>query len=165
MADKPARARAIPDSPTTVVSVRGKDRPRLLADPGFVYVGRRCAGWPASPFGNPFRVGEWDNPVHLFDACLHWAMYGGPMPPELGRLKWPAFGVAYWNRMADLLPVLYGKQLGCWCCEWDGKAATMPPGMPCHALVLAEQSSIVVDALGVKAGVPMSGQDRDSIDD
>ena len=35
----------------SVVSVRGL-APRT---PGIVYVGRACAGWPASPLGNPFK--------------------------------------------------------------------------------------------------------------
>ena len=50
---------------TSVVSVRGRDRSELLADPDFVYVGRLYSPrgnrggcrWPATIWGNPFKPG------------------------------------------------------------------------------------------------------------
>lgn len=93
---------------TTVITVRSRDRAALLADPSFVYVGRRCAGWLASPWGNPFKGPE---------AVSRFAEW-------LGRNE----------KLLSRLPELKGKTLGCWCGTWKPGE----PEIPCHAVVLAK---------------------------
>jgi hypothetical protein len=133
---------------TTVISVRGRGRATLLADPTFVYVGRRCAGWPASIWGNPwrpeqFRGGAAECNAHYerviaaslatFRAsddevdCVYdrlWVLTDGLGKSEMDRL----------SEATKRLRELRGKQLGCWCGTWS-------PGGPellCHAVVLAK---------------------------
>lgn len=132
--------------PTTVISVRGKDRLALLADPDFVYVGRAMPreGWKGSIWGNPFKVidgraakntstqtrpGFWchssRDAVERFHVHLGVAMTTEPTPANLLN----RFVV-----MAQALSSLKGKTLGCWCGCWE-------PGQPeigCHAVVLAK---------------------------
>lgn len=115
---------------TTVVNVRGLPMLDLLADPGFVYVGRSVprAGWGLSEWGNPFRVGK-SKPgpgarslflvpdaataVNRHEAWLRYNIRHGNLGPKLLRLD--------------------GKALGCWCLDWDGVGD--PPGL-CHAATL-----------------------------
>lgn len=116
---------------TTVISVRGKDRAALLADPAFVYVGRRCAGWPASVWGNPYKpelvyIGQRPRMTAEMRAlavqqCL--LCYRGWLTARLQCEP------ATWD-----LSLLRGKRLGCWCCDYDGVSEPMPL---CHAAVLA----------------------------
>ena len=110
---------------TTVISVRGRTPDELRADPNFVYVGRACAGWPASIWGNPFRVASprWGDPIRPGDE----ATAGTAVE------KFAAYLRANPDLMARL-PELRGKVLGCWCVNWDG---TGEPKRPCHAVVLA----------------------------
>jgi hypothetical protein len=87
---------------------------------GVCYVGRAFAGWPTSPWGNPFR------PAPGFDAVAAYRQW------FLGR---PAGEVE--RALADLWEACdHGvKPLGCWCVE-----AVHGDGQPvvCHAQVLAE---------------------------
>lgn len=100
--------------PTTVISVRGKKRADLLADPDFVYVGRavRWTEWTASVYGNPFTRGEFPGD----DAVARYRRYA-TASPELMR------HIGY----------LKGKTLGCWCGSYPED-----PNLGCHARVLAE---------------------------
>ena len=104
---------------TTVISVRGRSHAELMEIEGFVYVGRRCRGWPDSIWGNPWRVGYRDltaeRAVELFKNYVT-----GDTPQ--GR------------SLRVRLPELRGKTLGCWCCDWPGFGE---PLRPCHAVVLA----------------------------
>lgn len=129
---------------TSVISVRGRNKDYLLLDPNFVYVGRRCAGWPDSIWGNPWRVGKpggrrssrfqpksecyvstAEEAVERFERHLRNAMEHPP-----------AIVVDPFGRMASCLPLLRGKKLGCWCCDW--KSSDVQPAKPCHAIVLAK---------------------------
>jgi hypothetical protein len=116
---------------TTVCDVRRLSAEQL-ADPAFVYVGRRVVrgrhNFPASPFGNP-----------SYGDNADWA--------ERYRrhvLRTPA--------LAALLPSLRGKRLGCWCCDQARPAA--PGAYACHAQVLAELAD---GPLGGPGGVTPSG--------
>lgn len=98
----------------TVISVRGRNQAELLADPSFVYVGRACAGWPASIWGNPFKVTDATPVSSAVDLFAEW----------LGRNE----------ELLARLPELRGKTLGCWCVNWNGHGE---PRKACHAVVLA----------------------------
>ncbi len=116
--------RAIWDGkPTTVVKVNGRQRDKFLADPEFVYVGRKFAGFEASIFGNPFTKSMADDPALEFAKKLLIAM-----KPE-GFQVFPGFA-----EIARNLPALAGKRLGCWCLDWDGESS-IP--YSCHAVILA----------------------------
>lgn len=119
--------------PTSVISVRGRSRSELLALPDFVYVGRRCAGWPASIWGNPFKHGPDGVDVDFRRVSLGWYKDRAHLrcPVELYRL-W----VLAMPNLARRLPDLRGRVLGCWCGDWR-------PPMPeigCHAVVLARMA-------------------------
>jgi len=131
---------------TTVISVRGRKLADLLADPGFVYVGRRCAGWPASIWGNPFKPGDFARDS-IRRACKSlpggWGRLWGLEPTRtvtMDRLEVEDCVALYREYvqlhpgLAAALATLRGKALGCWCCDWDG---TGEPSKPCHAVVLA----------------------------
>ena len=98
-----------------VVKVNGLRTPEQRA--GVVYVGRAFAGWPASPWGNPFRPGQGFNAVERFDEWFA----KKPDAAELLRQLWNATGQG-------------AKPLGCWCVN-----ARVGDGQPevCHAQVLA----------------------------
>jgi hypothetical protein len=113
---------------TSVISVRGRDRAELLADPNFVYVGRKCRGWIGSAWGNPFRVRPKDRnhdrgsvarsaqeAVARYEMWIKRHAESSPDRFNLGSLR--------------------GKTLGCWCCDWrPGEPITTP----CHAIILAQ---------------------------
>jgi hypothetical protein len=127
-------------STTRVISVRGKGRATLLADPSFVYVGRACRGWPASIWQNRLKVGatHWEAFRFAHDLKLK----SRPPPYEWAReptdaeqvvecyAKWLTFQKDLMGRLHELR----GKTLGCWCVDWDG---TGEPEKPCHAVILA----------------------------
>jgi hypothetical protein len=104
-----------------VVNVRGLNRPDQRA--GVCYVGRAFAGWPGSPWGNPFRPRAEGFTVA---ACLdRFRAFAETAPPEYLADLWEACGRG-------------AKPLGCWCVE-----ATAGDGSPvvCHGQVLAEMLS------------------------
>jgi hypothetical protein len=109
----------------------------LLADPDFVYVGRRTRnGWPESPWGNPFKLSkfEGDELSQRAQAVSRFAhlVIDPDMPADLESLRSKRdFIRAHYRELA-------GKTLGCWCCDLDGP----PPGgygdgQLCHAVILA----------------------------
>ena len=111
-----------------VVNVKGM---RGEARDGVCYVGRGFAGWPASPWGNPFRVGDAspnnhairidrEHALELFRDVCEAKAEGGTLDGWLAEL-WEACGHG-------------AKPLGCWCCD-----ATHGDGQPvvCHGQVLA----------------------------
>lgn len=135
-------------TPTTVISVRGRNRDELLADPSFVYVGRRCAGWPESPWGNPwrpdqFRGGAADCLVHYERtvlASLAFFAADDDEKDEAGDHLWVVtngLGKEDMDRLyiaTKRLSELRGKALGCWCGSWQpGETEIL-----CHAVVLAK---------------------------
>jgi hypothetical protein len=82
-----------------------------------VYVGRRAAEFPASKWGNPYRVGVHGN----LSAVLY----------------------AYRCRLthADELAIraeLAGKTLGCWCAPKSGYLTALDRPLSCHGQVLAD---------------------------
>ena len=133
---------------TTVISVRGRDRSELLADPGFVYVGRQVGrgrnyAWPASDWGNPFKLGMssfeamqrvdgWAR-RDLLDRRIEIAVKGSTLDIEsvldLYR-QWVQACPILRSQLADLR----GKVLGCWCGSWKPG----DPPLECHARILAE---------------------------
>jgi Domain of unknown function (DUF4326) len=130
---------------TTVISVRGRDREALLDDPTFVYVGRRCAGWRSSIWGNPYRHKKGEDPAVAVEAFRQYitALLAmdpdkpkDPRHPERDTLE-RALAVG----IREGLPKLIGKTLGCWCGDWRPGQ----PEIPCHAVVLAR----LADALEV----------------
>ena len=120
---------------TSVVNVRGKDRAELMADPDFVYVGRACRGWPASPFGNPFHLRHparrERTPTEVVAMYAYWIESCEPgdsdTPKAMARRR---------AEILRLLPSLRGKKLGCWCCDWQRGE----PRKPCHAVILAQMA-------------------------
>lgn len=86
-----------------------------------VYVGRAFAGWPQSPWHNPFK-----------------ARPGGPVGPCLGQFREHAMSQpdSWW---ADLWAACRRGDipLGCWCLAWDGEG-DIPS---CHAAILADELS------------------------
>lgn len=110
--------------PTTVISVRGRDRLELEADHGFIYVGRSMPrqGWRDKGWGNPYPFRQHRNAAELFARDLADALEGRGNPhPKVVAI-------------ARRLPELCGKTLGCWCGSWE-------PGDPdigCHAVALAK---------------------------
>ena len=101
-----------------VVDVRGLRTPEQRAT--VVYVGRAFAGWPASPWGNPFKPGRGFNAVAAF---REWFL---SRPDE----NLEASLAELWKATKQ-----GAKPLGCWC-----TTATAGDGSPlvCHAQVLAE---------------------------
>jgi hypothetical protein len=101
-----------PSVSLSVVSVRGL-APRT---PGIVYVGRACAGWPASPLGNPFKravVGSKEEAISRYRAWLRSvvrrALAGEALPPA------EAAAWAELARLARLAAAGEALTLGCWC--------------------------------------------------
>ncbi len=100
-----------------VINVRRLRRP--VQQLGVCYVGRHCADWPGTPWGNPYR----SDPPHTLETCLaRYREWAESRPPE-----WLAELWAECRQGA--------KPLGCWCCD-----ATAGDGSPltCHAQILAE---------------------------
>lgn len=123
--------------PTTVVNVRGR-RAELLADPMFLYVGRAVprAGWAASPWANPFKVGM------TFERAFELVAEGTGYTGKPRVIEDAAHAVRFFNLYANTLawdkhapPILRGKRLGCWCCNWNPGD---PVIVPCHAIALAQ---------------------------
>jgi hypothetical protein len=103
----------------TVVSVKGLNRPEQRQ--AVTYVGRRFAGWPASPLGNPFKGPD---AVNKFAG---WLLFH-PRRKELLAAVWEAC-----ERGA--------KPLGCWCVgtlaePWVAKRGEE---LVCHAQCVAVQ--------------------------
>lgn len=121
-------------NPTTVISVRGRPRAELEADPGFVYVGRPCYGWPGSDFGNPFKGADAQcNPIGPEEAVRRFVAwletgedFGHHTPKAMARRR---------ETILRRLPDLRGRVLGCWCLDWA--PALGEPRKPCHAVALA----------------------------
>lgn len=101
--------------------------------PGICYVGRKCAGWPFTRYGNPFRVKRQDSVLpgsrHLRTNSVAEAVEkfrawftGRPDFEELLAYLWEACDNG-------------AKPLGCWCCNWDGLSNPAPH---CHAVVLSQ---------------------------
>ncbi len=116
---------------TRVVSVRGRKRAELEADPNFEYVGRavRFTTWTErSPFANPFYQGITLEKAFAIMRPVKYLPSVFQSPVELFH-EWL---LCQPDLMAKL-PRLRGKTLGCWCGTWT-------PGQPdigCHAVVLA----------------------------
>lgn len=130
------------DKLTTVISVRGRKREELEADPDFLYVGRavRFTEWNnRSIFANPFSAKEYPDAAEVFRIML---------TREIDGLKTDAPGyVHHFKAMIPHLSETRGKTLGCWCGEWKPG----DPEIPCHAVVLAklanEASEKIANAL------------------
>jgi hypothetical protein len=69
---------------TRVISVRGLNPAVMLADPNFAYVGRKCYGWPGSPWGNPFRV--YSSRMQSFDNRLVGGLWLAEASKAIGDL-------------------------------------------------------------------------------
>ena len=102
---------------------------------------KRTKGWRMPPntakvtrpgvFGNPFVVTDHlgsSRAVKWFRECLERALRGQPYPaaPDGGSLSEEV--MMAFDRMAEVVRRLKGKNLACWC----------KPGDPCHADVLLE---------------------------
>lgn len=112
-----------------VVNVKGVP----AADrPGICYVGRKCAGWPFTRYGNPFRVKNQESNLpgsrHLridsvTEAVSKFRAWFAGRPECEGLLAelWEACGRG-------------DKPLGCWCvtAEYDPAAPVV-----CHGQILA----------------------------
>jgi hypothetical protein len=107
---------------TRVISVRGKKRSELEADPTFRYVGRsvRYTAWDqTSDFANPFSIHRYGiEALSRFVRHMHIRMKADP------------------GFRARIIAKLRGKTLGCWCLaeEWNTDMESRPA---CHAVVLA----------------------------
>ncbi len=128
-----------PDRLATVISVRGMDRAALQADSDFVYVGRRCAGWPGTFWGNPFRVKPGNVLAVDFGAVSpQWWREQATVDQQHSTAEKAVDLYRQWILtqavLVERLPTLVGKRLGCWCGCWDPEQ----PAIPCHAVVLAK---------------------------
>jgi hypothetical protein len=129
--------------PTTVMSVRGFKPADLLNDDSFAYVGRRCAGWPASVWGNPWRPRDFDGGARecveyyaiVMRAILR--LNAGRSSDASGDRECVACiddrDLARLNEAARRLPELRGKRLGCWCGSYPQN-----PDLLCHGVILAQ---------------------------
>jgi len=117
--------------PTTVISVRGRKRAELEADPDFVYVGRRVryGDWPDTIWGNPFKPAG--KTKAALTECFRKFRHALKSSVE------PRF-----VRMRERLHQLRGRKIGCWCGEWKPGE----PEIPCHACVLAVAANELDDA-------------------
>lgn len=92
--------------------------------PGVCYVGRQFAGWPASPWGNPFKPGR---------------RFGLTVEQAIESYRKLAI-----SKPADWLAGLWAacdcgrKPLGCWCVNAEVTALPRAEPLKCHAQVLAE---------------------------
>lgn len=87
-----------------VVNVKG-----LTGDSraGITYVGRKFAGWEASPLGNPYRLldgGPRDGIIQAYKKWL-WENYLDPFSEERAELE----------RIAEMVRDGQDVKLGCWC--------------------------------------------------
>jgi len=114
---------------TTVVTVRGKNKYILEANPDFVYVGRAVAGtrWTRySVFHNPFPIKLYPDAIDRFTRLLDDAIEGRVTDKRSPFVQ-----------MALELPKIKGKILGCWCGNWKPG----DPDLKCHAVVLAKRAN------------------------
>lgn len=121
---------------TIVVAVNGLDPVLWRADPLNLYVGRgvtlrsgRRAGltWPNSGWGNPYKVNSQQTRYEREQVLVRFQQYvAGPE----GKL------------LRETLPRLFGRRLGCWCCDWDGIALPRPT---CHACIYADWANRIHD--------------------
>ena len=95
-----------------------KDMPRF---PNAIYIGRTVPrrGLKASPFANPFKIGEHGNRSDVIATYASWLL-GQP-------------------HLLALLPELRGKPLACWC-RHDSDAGPL-----CHADVILEMLACYTD--------------------
>jgi hypothetical protein len=122
---------------TKVINVKGRNRAELLADPNFVYVGRRTRnGWPESPWGNPFATSQFEGSdfSRQYEAVAWFTCLvidpGIGSASEALRAK-RDFIRAHFHELG-------GKTLGCWCCDLvEGPLCGYGPGELCHAVILA----------------------------
>ena len=135
--------------PTTVISVRGRDRDVLLADPDFLYVGRpiyRGANWKGSVWANPFKVGmKRPAAISMLGRDVDWEIRADTVNSQL-CVRFYYFWLKDQPKLLARLPELVGRTLGCWCGEWK-------PGelsISCHAVVLAQMAN----KLNVEAPTP-----------
>jgi len=96
----------------SVISVRNFS-PRTS---GIVYVGRACAGWAASPLGNPFKraaIGSKEEAIHRYRAWLR----SVARRASAGEALEPAEAAAWAEllRLAKLAAAGEQLALGCWC--------------------------------------------------
>lgn len=120
----------------TVISVRGQDYDKLIANPDFVYVGRRVrfTKWKESIWHNPYNVSAFPAAAAFFDFDLTLAYLGLIIPKHTDRHGKTHHHEDHFRAMVPRLGELQGKTLGCWCGDWK-------PGEPwieCHACVLAQ---------------------------
>lgn len=87
---------------TTVVNVRSPEWAEAVANGTAVYVGRACARFKGSPFGNPWKVGPGVPRGEAIKLYCQWA--AGTLAHPKGK-PFPH----------DQLESLRGKVLGCWC--------------------------------------------------
>lgn len=103
-----------------IVKVNGLRTPEDRAT--VCYCGRAFAGWPASPWGNPFKPRR--GPMGGVAFCLSAFRAHAEKQPD----SWLA---GLWEA------IKHGEiPLGCWCVDWDGTGA--PPSDQCHCGILAE---------------------------
>jgi hypothetical protein len=134
---------------TTVQNVRGQNPEEWLANPKNVYCGRwqrlrtgRYAGqhWPESGLGNPFKFMELDRPDERRYKLFSF-------------LKWLATELETNIERRNIFRTLPGKNLGCWCVNWDGlKQLPM-----CHAAWLANVVNLLADVRVLSVAVSEKG--------
>lgn len=81
---------------------------RSAVSGSFVYIGRRCAGFPESVFKNPFKIG-----------------IDGDRTEVIRKYKQGLWGKMQNDSFCKALLELDGHDMGCWCAP-----------LPCHGEVL-----------------------------
>jgi hypothetical protein len=102
-----------------IADVRGLRTPEQRA--GVCYVGRRFAGWPGHPLGNPFRPGQ--SLTACLDRYRSWLLGRPTLEADLARL---------WKECEH-----GAKPLGCWCTTDEVCPGVDPGPLVCHAQILA----------------------------
>lgn len=124
---------------TMVISVRGRNRDELLANPKFQYVGRPVyrgsLNWKGSIWSNPFKVGM---KRHAAIRILGEDIDNEPRAETIDARLCLIFYKEWLREKSGLMsriPELRSKVLGCWCIDWY-------PGQSqetfCHAIFLAQ---------------------------
>lgn len=135
---------------TTVQNIRGQNPEQWLANPKNIYAGRlirlrtginKGTHWPESGLGNPFKFAELDR---IDERRYKLFLYLKSIAAQLDE-----------NAMLrSIFRSLPGKNLGCWCENWDGHKQPIPM---CHAVWLANVVNLLADVRVVSVWVSEKG--------
>lgn len=131
-------------SMTTVQKVNGISPVEWQSDTNNVYCGRSFDIKSGKYAGQEWHTQGWGNPFKLYD------FYGRAEKTELlfHYVRELALKLSKSGMLLNQFKELYGRNLGCWCVNWDGHGEVPL----CHAAWLAR----IVDILAVRPAVLVS---------